>query len=80
MVTSFTKVDTNAKSEDGGGRAKEIGLGKKVLPQQQFSKQLPPQCFLDFREDDESFSERWGYTISCYYELPEMFIAYDAQF
>jgi hypothetical protein len=33
VVTRFVKVDTNAKAEDGGGRAKEIGLGRKVLPQ-----------------------------------------------
>ena len=33
-------------------------------------------------EDEEmkDFSVRKGYTISCYYELPEMFIPYDAPF
>ena len=33
-------------------------------------------------EDEEMkyFSVRKGYTISCYYELPEMFIPYDAPF
>ena len=33
-------------------------------------------------EDEEMkyFSMRKGYTISCYYELPEMFIPYDAPF
>ena len=33
-------------------------------------------------EDEEikDFSIRKGYTISCYYELPEMFIPYDAPF
>ena len=33
-------------------------------------------------EDEEmkNFSVRKGYTISCYYELPEMFIPYDAPF
>jgi hypothetical protein len=33
-------------------------------------------------EDEEikDFSVRKGYTISCYYELPEIFIPYDAPF
>ena len=33
-------------------------------------------------EDKElkDFSVKKGYTISCYYELPEMFIPYDAPF
>jgi hypothetical protein len=33
-------------------------------------------------EDEEikDFSVRKGYTISCYYELPKMFIPYDAPF
>ena len=33
-------------------------------------------------EDEEmkDFSVRKGYTISCHYELPEMFIPYDAPF
>ena len=33
-------------------------------------------------EDEEikDFSVRRGYTISCYYELPEMFIPLDAPF
>ena len=33
-------------------------------------------------EDEEmkDFSVRKAYTISCYYELPEMFIPYDAPF
>ena len=33
-------------------------------------------------EDEEilNFFVRRGYTISCYYELPEMFIPYDAPF
>ena len=33
-------------------------------------------------EDEEikDFSVRKGYTISCYYELPEMFIPYDEPF
>ena len=33
-------------------------------------------------KDEEilDFSVRRGYTISCYYELPEMFIPYDAPF
>ena len=31
-------------------------------------------------EEMEDFSVRKGYTISCYYELPEMFIPYDAPF
>ena len=33
-------------------------------------------------EDEEmkDFSLRKGYTISCYYELPEMFIPYDVPF
>jgi hypothetical protein len=33
-------------------------------------------------KDEEmlDFSVRKGYTISCYYELPEMFIPYDAPF
>jgi len=33
-------------------------------------------------EDEEmkDFSVRKGYTISCYYELPERFIPYDAPF
>ena len=79
VVTSFAEVDTDAKAvqEDGGGKAKETGLGRKVLPRQQFSKLLPRQRFwLKFREDDEYFSIGMGYTISCYYELPEMFIPY----
>jgi hypothetical protein len=80
-VTSFAKVDTNTKAEDEGGRAKEIGLGRKVLPRQQFSKLLPRQCFwLKFHKDDELFSKRRGYTISCYYELPEMSILFITPF
>ena len=31
-------------------------------------------------EEMKDFSVRKGYTISCYYELPEMFIPYDAPF
>ena len=31
-------------------------------------------------EEMKYFSVRKGYTISCYYELPEMFIPYDAPF
>ena len=31
-------------------------------------------------EEIQDFSVRKGYTISCYYELPEMFIPYDAPF
>ena len=33
-------------------------------------------------KDEEilDFSVRKGYTISCYYELPKMFIPYDAPF
>jgi hypothetical protein len=66
VVTSFSKVETNAKAEDRE-KGKETGLGRKVLPQQQFLKLLPRQCFL---------TERKGYTISCYYELPEIFIPF----
>ena len=79
VVTSFAEVDTDAKAvhEDGGGKAKETGLGRKVLPRQQFSKLLPRNVFgWNFGEDDEYFSIGKGYTISCYYELPEMFIPY----
>ena len=31
-------------------------------------------------EEMKDFSVRKGYTISCYFELPEMFIPYDAPF
>jgi hypothetical protein len=31
-------------------------------------------------EEMQDFSVRKGYTISCNYELPEMFIPYDAPF
>ena len=79
VVTSFAEVDTDTKAvhKDEGGIAKRTGLGRKVLPRQQFSKLLPWQCFwLKFREDDEYFSIGMGYTISCYYELPKMFIPF----
>ena len=32
------------------------------------------------REGNDKFTTQKGYTISCYYELPEMFIPYDAPF
>ena len=79
VARNFAKVDTDTKAiqEDGGGKAKETGLGRKVLTRHQFSKLLPWQRFwLKFREDDEYFSIGMGYTISCYYEFPEMFIPY----
>ena len=63
MVTSFAEVDTDAKAvqEDGGGKAKETGLGRKVLPRQQFLRQLPRQRFwLIFREDDEYSPSEWA--------------------
>ena len=70
VVTSFAEVDTDAKAvhKDGGGKAKETGLGRKVLPRQRF--------WLKFCEDDGYISIRRGYTTSCYYELLEMFIPY----
>ena len=83
VVTSFAEVDIDAEAvhEDGRGKAKEIDLGRKVLPWQQFLKLLPQQHFwLKFREDDEYFSIGMGYTISYNYELPELFITFDAPF
>jgi hypothetical protein len=37
VMTSFAEMDTDAKvvHEDGGEKAKETGLGRKVLPRQQ---------------------------------------------
>ena len=49
VVTSFVVVDTDTKAVHGdkGGIAKETGLGRKVLPRQQFLKLLPWQRFFD---------------------------------
>jgi hypothetical protein len=78
VMEIFAKVNTDAKAEDG---EKERNMPwQKSSATAAIFEIAATASFLDFHEDDESFSERRGYTISCYYELPEMFIPYDAPF